>query len=54
MSEEQVPSPACQPLVDDMCRLLSRLLQLSQLEAAPEVGGRGTVDVGKLMTCLTA
>ncbi|KAL4444011.1 hypothetical protein ABPG75_011748 [Micractinium tetrahymenae] len=36
VSEEQARSPACQPLVADMCRLLSRLLQLSRLEAAPE------------------
>ncbi|KAL4444019.1 hypothetical protein ABPG75_011756 [Micractinium tetrahymenae] len=35
--EEQARSPACQPLVGDMCRLLSRLLQLSRLEAVPEV-----------------
>ena len=45
---EQAQSPACQPLVADMCLLLRRLLELSHLEdkeqrvsAGLPQGGRG-------------
>lgn len=54
MTEEQALSPACQPLVGDMCRLLARLLQLSRLEAAPEVGGQGVWVLGRPRTWLAA